>query len=227
MIENDDLLAELNGGTPATPKEGEELAAAKSATAHNPLVVDPLPPPSAVKKAEAAMKAAAGDNRLRGYKVTVEGFYSAPSVDTPGRKVKRPYAMEVNLPSLEGALSVIKNKMLDKVLKMKYPDYVTYLTHEITNVTPLTPDTPESNNVAFMSAAGLLNFIATRGVPLDLEKNYDNGKDIRGIRASVVDYLLNPKEFKKREEKRLAAAKVDRELEAMNPGLASGEKASL
>lgn len=221
MHPDDDLLAELNGEA-ATPAEAEELAAAAKATAANPLVVNPIPAPSATAAAEAKMNAAAGDNRLRGYCVTVEGNYSAPSVDTPGRKVKRPYSIDVNLPSLERALSIIKNKMLDKMLKMKYPDYVTYLTHEIVNVRPLTADTPESNNVAYMSAAGLLNFVATRAIPLDLEKNYDNGKDIRGIRATVTDYLLNPKGFKEREAKRLADAKTDRELEALNPTLTGG-----
>jgi hypothetical protein len=222
--QNDDLLAELNGNvmeTAATPAEAEELAAAKKVTAHNPLIVEPLPSMTAVAKAEAKMNAAAGDNRIRGYKVTVEGNYSAPSVDTPGRKVKRPYTIEVNLPSLEGALSIIKNKMLDKMLKVKFHDYITYLTHEITNVVPLTPDTPESNNVAYMSATGLLNFIATRGIPLDL-RDYDDGRDIRSLRAAVTDYLLNTKDFKAREAKRLAAVKADRELEAMNPGLTSG-----
>jgi len=225
MIENDDLLAELNG-TASTPAEAEELAAAKIATIHNPLIVEPLPPVSAVARAEAKMTAAAGDNRLRGYKVTVEGNYSAPSVDTPGRKVKCRYSIEVNLPSLEGALSVIKHKMLDKMLKVKYPNYITYLTHEITDVHPLTPDTPESNNVAYMSATGLLNFVATRGVPIDIN-DYDGGKDIRSIRAAVTDYLTNPKDFKMREDRRLAAVRVDKELEAMNPTLTGGDPANV
>jgi len=212
-LEDDDLLAELNG-EPATPKEGEELKAQQEATARDPLVVSPPPKLSAAKAFEKKANAKAGDNRLRGYAVTVAGNYSSPSADSPGKKVKRPYTLTVNLPSLEGALSVIKNKMLDKMLRMKYRDYVTYLTHEIVNVVPLTPDTPESNNVAYMSFEALKNFVTTRDVPLVLA---DYGNDARSLRAAVTDWILNPKEFAVREKKRLAEQKLERELEAMNP----------
>jgi hypothetical protein len=217
MFENDDLLAELNGGVPgeaATPKEGEELVAATAATKRDPLVVAPPPRLSAVQKFERASMDKAGDNRLRGYAVTVGGFYSAPSVDTPGRKVKRPYTLTVNLPSTEGALSVIKNKMLDKMLRVKYRDYVTYLTHEITDVRPLGPDTPESNNIAYMSFDALRSFVTSRGVPLVLN---DYGNDARSLRAAVTDWILNPKEFVVREKKRLEDQKLEKELDAMNP----------
>lgn len=215
--ENDDLLAELNGAA-ATPQEASELAAQKEAAVRDPLIVKPAPKQSAAKRAEEKMKTAAGDNPLRGYAVTVAGYYSAPSVDTPGRKVKCPYTLTVNLPSLEGALSTIKHKLLDKMLKMKYTNYVTFLTHEIVDVKPLTADTPESNNVAYMSADALLSFIRHRNVPIDVNTPaYDNGRDIRGIRAAVVDFLTNPKDFGKREEKRLAAAIEDKALAALNP----------
>lgn len=214
--QNDDLLAELNGGggVAATPQEAKELAAAEEATKANPLIIAPIPKPSAIKRAEAKMSAAAGDNRLRGYAVTVEGNFSTPSVDTPGKKVKKPYSIVVNLPSLEGALSIIKNKMLDKMLKMKYPGYVTYLTHVITNVRPLTPDTPESNNIAYMTFEALCNFVKSREVPLDLT---DYGNDVRSLRAAITDWVLNPKDFVIREKKRLDEAKLQKELDAMNP----------
>jgi len=216
----DDLLNELNGVLPAaaTPEEGQELAAAEANAKKDPLVVSPPPTPSAAVKFQKAAESKAGDNRLRGYAVTVAGNYSAPSADTPGKKVKKQYTLTVNLPSLEGALSVIKNKMLDKMLKVKYRDYVTYLTHEIVNVLPLTPDTPESNNIAYMSFDALKSFVGARGVPLVLS---DYGLDVRSLRSAVTDWILNPKGFEDREKKRLDDRKLEKELEAMNPSAVS------
>ena len=223
-MEND-LLAELNG-TAATPQEAQELAAAAAENSANPLEVVSAPQMTATQKAMDDMKKKAGPGALRGYAVTVAGKYAAPSVDVPGKKLSKDYRLVVNLASLDSALSTIKNKMLDKMLKMKYQDYVTYLTHEIVDVKPLTPDTPESNNVAYMSVEALLAFIKHRDVPVD-PKDYDGGRDARNIRAAVTDFLLNPKGFKEREERRLASIAEDRALAAMNPELDAPATASV
>ena len=210
--DTDSLMAELNG-VAATPQEAQELADAKDATAANPLIVPPAKPLTAVQKAEAKARKIAGDNPLRGYAVTVEGDYAEASTDVPGKKVKRPYSIVVNLPHLEGALSTIKNKLLGKMLSMKYPGYITFLTHKIVNVKPLTPETPAPNNIAFMEEKQLKEFISSHDVPVSLGDYKD---DLPNLRAAVVDFMLNPKDFKKREEKRLVSIKEDRELEEMN-----------
>ncbi len=223
------LLDELNGKVKtdaATPQEAKELEDAAKEAAANPLEVVAVSPKTAPPKAMAEMKEKAGPGAVRGYAVTVAGKYAAPSVDVPGKKLAKDYRIVVNLASLESALSTIKNKMLDKMLKMKYQDYVTYLTHEIVDVKPLTPDTPESNNVAYMSVEALLAFIKHRDVPVD-PKDYDGGRDARNIRAAVTDFLLNPKGFKEREERRLASIAEDRALAAMNPELDAPATASV
>jgi len=212
IYEADDLLAELNG-VAATPKEGEELAAASASAKIDPLVVRAPTKETATQKARARAEATVGDNRLKGYAVTVEGMFSTASADTPGRKVKRPYVLTCNLPSLEGALSVIKNKLLDKMLTLKYPGYVTYLTHEIVDVKPLSANEPPSDNVAYMTEEQLISYVKSHKVPVDLPTY---AGDVKNLRAAVVDFILNPKDFTVREEKRVASVKEDRALEELN-----------
>jgi len=210
-----DLLAELNGACPAaTPQEEKELAAAAREAQTDPLVVSSTgKKETAIQKADAAAKKAAGSERLRGYAVTVEGLFSTASADTPGRKVKKPYTLVVNLPSMDRALSVIKNKLLDKMLTLKYPGYVTYLTHTIVDVKPLSANEPPSDNVAYMTEKQLINHIKSHKVPVD-PANYEG--DVKNLRAAVVDFILNPREFKIREERRVASVKEDKALEELN-----------
>jgi hypothetical protein len=214
---NADLLAELNGSgaTQLPTPDAAELEKANAAVAADPLKVLPAEAKSAVARTQAAAQA---KGPVKGYAVTVEGDYLTPSAEVPSKKVKKPYKITVNLTSLEGALSVIKNKLLDKMLKLKYPGYVTYSTHEITDVKTLSSDTPPVDNVAFMDRPKLLSFIEFRRVPVDV-KAY--GDDLKNLRAAVVDFILNPKDFEKREEKRLKDLAETRELEKLNPEVAS------
>lgn len=217
---NADLLAELNGSgaTQLPSPDAKELEAAASAASADPLKV--LPAENASRMASFQEKAKA-QGPVKGYAVTVEGDYLTPSAEVPSKKVKKPYKITVNLQVLDGALSVIKNKMLDKMLKLKYPGYVTFSTHEITNVTPLSADTPPVDNVAFMDEAKLKAFIEFRKVPVDVKAYKD---DLKNLRAAVVDFILNPKDFEKREEKRLTDIAETRELEKLNPELAETPK---
>jgi hypothetical protein len=206
MIEDNDLLAELNG-TAATPQEGVELANAEKEAKHDPLAV-PAP-----KKKSAAKRAAEQGTAVKGYAITVEGDYAVASTEVPGKKMKKQYSITVNVPELEGALSTIKNKLLDKVLKMKYPGYLTYYTHEIVDTKPLTADTPPAANVAYMNLAQLQNHVRDQRLPIDVEKY---GSDVKNLRAAVVDCVLNPGGFVEREKKRLVSIAEDKALEALN-----------
>ena len=207
--ENDDLLAELNGEA-ATPQEAKELAAAELNAKTDPLVVAPKPKPSAAQRAAAE---AAKKGPVAAYAVTVEGLYLAPAKDSPGKKVKKSYTLTVNLPSLEGALYVIKNKLLDKRLKMKYPDYTTFLTHEIVDVKTVGANAAPSDNIAYMGEPELLAHIKYVKAPIN-PKNYDG--DIKGLRAAVVDFTVNPKGFAEREAVRVKDRAEDLELERLN-----------
>jgi len=218
-MDNDNLKAlmdELNGGATVTDTDPQP------ATTH----IDPLKvQPAAAKTAVAAFTANAAAKNVRGYAITVEGFYLAPSSEIQGKKIRKPYVLVVKLPELEGALSTIKNKMLDKMLKHKYAGYVTYTTHEITHVEPLTPDTPPIDDVQFMGAEKLLDVVRSKRVPLDV-KNYaleDGSVDVKNLRAAVIDFLLNPKGFEEREAKRLVSVAEDRELAKLNPELGTSE----
>ncbi len=64
-----------------------------------------------------------------GYLVKVRGDYFAAAAGN--RKIIARYELEVKLPTMDRALSIIKNKLLDPLLKRKYPDYINYRTHEM------------------------------------------------------------------------------------------------
>ena len=220
-----DLMAELNGGTSpaaapvvpdglpeaATPEDAEQLAAEAASTARNPLILEPEPAPSALAKLKAKGAAIA-----KGYDIVVEGTYITASAAIGVKKEKKPFTVNVVLPSLDSALSVIKNKLLDKVIPMKYKDYGTYRTYEITKATPRTGDTAPTNNVAFMDEKDLVTLVKGRRIPVNPK---DYAGDLKGFRAAVVDFLLNPKDFAKRQAARVKERAADLELERLN-GLA-------
>ena len=214
MIEDNDLLAELNG-TAATPQEGVELAAAEKEAKADPLAVPAPKKKSAAKRAaeQAEAAAIAKGTAVKGYAITVEGDYAVASIEVPGKKMKKQYSITVNVPELEGALSTIKNKLLDKVLKMKYPGYLTYYTHEIVDTKPLTADTPPAANVAYMNLLQLQGHVRDQRLPIDVEKY---GADVKNLRAAVVDCVLNPGGFVEREAKRLVSIAEDKALEKLN-----------
>lgn len=215
MEEKDDLLAELNGEA-ATPEEAKELAQAEADAKVDPLKVVKPPRKSAAKRLEEEAKKREGlkpEAALKGYAVTVRGLYTVPALEAPGKKLKKEYEIVANVTTLDGALSTIKNKLLDKLLKMKYPGYVTFLTHEITDVRPLSAETPPADNIAYMNEEDLTTHIRMVRAPID-PKNYEG--DVVALRAAVVDFTLNPKGFSTREEKRLADRKETLELEALN-----------
>ena len=210
--DKDDLLAELNGEA-ATPQEAEELKRAEELKKIDPLKVLPKQKKSAAKRLEEKAAAEVKHVPLKGYAVTVRGLYTVPAADAPGKKVKKEYEIVANVATLEGALSTIKNKLLDKMLRMKYPGYVTYLTHEITDVRALSAETPPADNVAYMNFEDLTAHIRRERAPIDV-KNYEG--DVVGLRSAVVDFTLNPKGFREREQRRLADRKETAELEALN-----------
>lgn len=171
------------------------------------------------EKTRADMKA----RGVKGYKVTVAGDYYAPLPGGDGRKkVKKPYEVSFNLASVEKALSIIVGRLLDKGLKLKYPDYDTHRTCEIINVETLSDDTPEPTNLKFMAEDRLLRYIEDHRVPVD-PKNYVG--DVAALRRSVIDYVQNPKDFKTREERRLADLKMDADLAKLNPDLDAAAEA--
>ena len=208
MTTEEELMKELNGQEGATIKT---LDAAPQEKTPDPLEAPVLAAPTAVKKLDAAHSTAAGG---RGYRILVRGEYFAHAKDGRG-KVRKNYEIPFNLPSLESALGIIVGRLLTPALQRQDPDFHAYRTHEIVDVAPLSPDTPKSRNLQYMDRGQLEQYIVDSLVPLD-PKDYP---DVTHLRESVIDFTLNPKDFKIREEKRQALRRENADLAAMNPGL--------
>jgi len=102
---------------------------------------------------------------LNGYRVTVAGefFYSAGS----GKgKLTKNYEVEINLPSMDSAMSVIKGRILETVLRKKYPEYSTYRTHEIRNVVPFGNAAPARADLWQMSREMVESYVNENNLPV-------------------------------------------------------------
>lgn len=151
----------------------------------------------------------------KGYKILVRGQYYAVAPDTQGKKVHKPYSIEVNVPSLDKVLSVLKNKLLPALLPRKYPEFTGLRTYNVVEVTPLSPASPPSTNLSFAPREVLEQYAQEHRVPINLE----DYKDLVVLRATLVDFAYNPKGFEEREAKRRKDRAETAELAEMNPDL--------
>jgi hypothetical protein len=213
--EQDPLLADLQGDPTLRGEQPDgPLPGDTTGIPEDPLDVRPKAAVSPVKAMDAKHSLAAGG---KGYRVVVAGDYYSKSKD-PGRKADLArYELEFNLPSLDRALSLIVGKLLMPALVKKHPDAIRYRTHEIRSARPLSPETPESTNLQFMPFPGLQKFAREEHVPIDLKDPVY--QDEKTLRVTLVDYVLNPKDFEKREALRREERKELAELAAMNPDL--------
>jgi hypothetical protein len=188
---------------------GELIDPLELAPSNDPLEVPVAPSAHPVKVLDAIHATKAGG---KGFAVTVRGDYYAASAENQGKKVKRPYEVTINLPSLDSALSVIKNKILDKTILRKHKDSLGARTHEIVSAVPLSHETQESNNLQFMNRDRLERYVLDHSVPLDASQY----EDVVVLRNAVVDFTLNPKGFEEREAVKQADRKLEAELNALN-----------
>lgn len=206
---SDDILAELRGtGAGVTlidPLDNSELH-------RDPLETAIVVKTAAITKSDAVHSTKAGG---KGYAVTVKGEYYAPSVDQPGKKVKKPYQVVVNVPSLDSALSVIRRSLLTPAIMKLDPACAGPRTYEIVSAKPLSAETPESTNIQFMPRAALEAHIALIKAPI-VPSGYP---DVTVLRAAVTDFTLNPVGFEKREAEKQASRAEAQALADLNPGL--------
>lgn len=207
----DALMKELAGAAGGELIDPLEL---DPALTNDPLETKPVAAPSATAALNAEHSTKAGG---KGFAVTVQGEYYAPAQDAPGKKIKKPYKVTINLPSLDSALSIIKNKLINAAIKRAYPESLGERTCEIVSAIPLSPSTQESNHLQFMNRPRLERYVVDHGVPLKPE-DYD---DVVVLRNAVIDFTLNPKGFEAREAAKQADRKIEAELAEMNPGLAA------
>ncbi len=148
--------------------------------------------------------------------VQVEGYYFALAAGVRGKKVKRPYKIQVRVASPDGALSVIKNKLLDRVLAKKYPDYHTYHTHEITELTNLSGEALMGyTNVRIMNFNQIADYVRHNNLPLKLELY----TELDTLRTMVFLAETNAVEFERKQILLESEAREDAALAKLNPDL--------
>ena len=155
--------------------------------------------------------------QLKGYKVTVEGQYRA--IGSDGKKGIKPYKFEVVLPVLDRALSIVKHKVLPKLLRMQDQTFTRYRTIYITNVeTPDGMSIPlEKKFIRLMNRQQLTAFIESNGLPI----NVDSYGTLDEIRQAIQDAMDNPDRYAQKAILKKADTDLDKQLVALNPALAS------
>ena len=152
------------------------------------------------------------------YRVKVVGDYIARSGVMDKEKVKKSYEIEGNIPTLNAALSIVKNKLLAPALGLKYPDYVTFLTYHIVEIMPLTEDAKEKMSkaeVSFMNRPTLLKFIKDNALPVDA-RYYPN---LFRLREAVMLAKEDAEGYKRQFALREPDLRLDLEMAECNPEL--------
>ncbi len=153
---------------------------------------------------------------LTGCLVTVEGNYFALAGSVDRKKVKKPYKITVRVAAPEGALSVIKNKLLDRCLAKRYNDYHTYHTHEITGFTDLQGNALMGyTNVRIMNFNQIAQYVRNNQLPLKL----DLYTDLDTLRTMVFLAETNRKLFDTKQLVLEKEAIEDAQLAELNPDL--------
>lgn len=210
---SDDLMKELNGELP--PLAPGEVAPTPAPSRDEQLTVPGPIKPSAARAADAVHSTRSGGS---GWRVKVKGDYFAQSPEGRG-KVKKDYEAEFNLPNLDAALSVIKNKLLAPTLRKKYADFVRARTCRIIDALPMSPNTPATRNLQYMNREQLMEHVAAVRAPIDPEAYVD----VTDLRDAVIDFTQTPKGFEDREARRQKDRAETAALAALNPDITVGQ----
>lgn len=154
------------------------------------------------------------------FKVKVVGQYMARSGVMDKEKIKKNYEVEGNIPTLNAALSIVKNKLLAPLLSAKYNDYVTYLTYHIVEITPLSDDAKREMNkveIQYMSRSALLAYIKDNALAVDVRFYPDLFK----LREAVQFAKEDPKGYAKHFELKKPDLLLDIQMAECNPQLFS------
>jgi len=156
---------------------------------------------------------------MNGCIVTVEGDYFALASDDGRKKNKKRYKIEARVASPDGALSLIRNKLLDRILTKKYADFHTFRTHEITKITDLNGKALIGyTNVRLMDFNQIAEYVKANNLPLRLELYTDLGT----LRDMVFLAETNTKEFAIKQAQLVKEVAEDRLLAELNPDLFDG-----
>ncbi len=156
---------------------------------------------------------------MKGCIVTVEGDYFALASDDGRKKNKKRYKIEARVASPDGALSLIRNKLLDRILTKKYDDFHTFRTHEITQITDLQGQPLIGyTNVRLMDFNQIAKYVKANNLPLRLELYTSLGT----LRDMVFLAETNTKEFAIKQAQLVKEVAEDRLLAELNPELFDG-----
>ena len=156
---------------------------------------------------------------MEGCIVTVEGDYFSLASDDGRKKNKKRYKIEARVASPDGALSLIKNKLLNRILAKQYPDFHTFRTHEITQITDLNRKPLIGyTNVRLMDFNQIAAYVKDNRLPLRLELYTDLGT----LRQMVFLAETNKKEFAIKQSQLEKEVKEDKLLAELNPDLFDG-----
>ncbi|MDP7429980.1 MAG: hypothetical protein QGG97_00360 [Flavobacteriales bacterium] len=148
-----------------------------------------------------------------GYKITVVGQYYVHAGER--RKTLKSYRFAIKLPSMDCALSVIKNKILDTVLPKLYSDYAGYRTHDIVDVEAFGDIAPAKAELWQMNRATIISYIQENELPV-LEEIYET---LMELRQAVEMAEADPDRFKRVQEEKEKDFKLLGELRSLNPEL--------
>lgn len=147
-----------------------------------------------------------------GFDLTVEGDYF---VKEGANKGLRRYSFDFRLPSMDSALSVLKNKVLDFVLKKEYGDYVSYRTYQITKVKPFGTAVLLGFDLWSASREEVEKYIRKEELPVKV-KFYPSLMNLReGVQLAEAD----PDRFLLNQEKLEEDFIFTEQLRALNPDM--------
>ncbi|MCP4990968.1 MAG: hypothetical protein GY928_34455 [Colwellia sp.] len=149
--------------------------------------------------------------QLSGYKVKVEGEYIASTVSKG--KVIQNYSVEVNLPTMDCALSILKGKVLPKVLSKRYKDFVRLRSQHIMQATPFGDVVPTKAVLWQMNEKTIHSYIKENSLPVKPHL-YEN---LLALRTAVQLAEDDPDRFARKQGKLEKDFKVDSGLRALNP----------
>ncbi len=153
---------------------------------------------------------------MNGYLVVVSGDYFGTPRSGDRKKEKFPYRIEVKVPSPEGALSLIKNKLLDRVLRNNYDNYYAYRTHQLVSITNLDGSKVYGlTDPRLMDFNDLAEYVTKNKLPLKLSLYTDLGY----FRTMVHLASTNQKEFLIKQADLERDSAEDRLLAELNPDL--------
>lgn len=152
---------------------------------------------------------------MDGYEITVGGecIVYSDAADRSKGKMTKPYEIKVRLKSLDSALSIIKNRVLEPVLRKKFPEYYKFRTHEILDVVPLGDTSERADQIDAMNRQQLLKFIKDEGLPVDPSLFKKIGK----LREAITKAVTDPKGFPDWQEDQKRSKEEADDILARNP----------